>query len=431
MWNKKYKQEIEILQQNLQNAEDFIDGVWNNSACISFSVDGEIIDANDKFLKVVGYTKENVIGKHHRIFCTPEYADSSEYEAFWKDLAASKLQSGSFSRRDSNGKEIWLQATYFPVCNNGVPYKIIKIAQDITPQIEEQLTQNAILEALDRSMATIEFYPDGTISKVNRNFLNLMGYQADEVIGKHHRMFCGDGFYRDNPNFWQELGRGEFKTGKYERRNRNGDIVWVEATYNPVVDHSNRVIKVVKFASDVTERTEREIAIQQAAEVANSTSEETAQIAVNGAEMLKDTVSISESIAQQIADASMLIDQLNSKSSEISAIVTTISNIAEQTNLLALNAAIEAARAGEHGRGFAVVADEVRNLASNTNASTLVIDEMVRANEGLTQRAMDSMNNVRAQAENGSELVTRAAKVIDEIRRGAENVSQTVASLTK
>lgn len=430
MWNTKYKQQIEILEEKLREANDFVDGVWENNACIAFSTEGEILDANPAFLSVVGYQKEKVVGHHHRMFCSKDYADSREYKEFWKNLASGQLQSGSFARRDSNGKEIWLQATYFPISKGGAPYKIIKIAQDITPEVEQQLTQNAILEALDRAMAMIEFYPDGTICKANQNFLDTMGYKSDEIIGKHHRMFCDDSFYRENPDFWLELGRGEFKTGKYCRRNREGKTIWVEATYNPVLDHQNNVIKVVKFASDVTERTQREMAIQQAAEVANSTSEETAQIAVNGAEMLKDTVSISEAIAQQIVDAGALINQLNSKSSEISAIVTTISSIAEQTNLLALNAAIEAARAGEHGRGFAVVADEVRNLASNTNASTLEIDEMVRANEGLTQRAMDSMNNVRLQAEKGSELVIKAASVIDEIKRGAENVSQTVASLT-
>lgn len=314
---------------------------------------------------------------------------------------------------------------------NAPPYKIVKIVQDITRQEEERLSQKAILSALDRSLAVIEFYPDGTIAKANDNFLRTMQYSMDEIVGKHHRMFCDDQFYRDQPYFWKELARGDFKSGKYQRRNRRGDTVWLEATYNPVFDDDNNVIRVIKFASDITARALADIATQQAAEIANSTSEKTAQIAVNGTALLKESVAISEAIAGQIVDAASLISQLNTKSSEISAIVTTISSIADQTNLLALNAAIEAARAGEHGRGFAVVADEVRNLASRTNTSTVEIDEMVRGNEGLTQQAMDRMKEVGQQARAGSELINRAAGVIEEIRLGAENVSKTVAALAR
>ncbi|WP_421237496.1 methyl-accepting chemotaxis protein [Aeromonas jandaei] len=429
MFNNKLKAELQQCQEQLLEQQGFYDAVHGSVATITFSPDGTVLAANDLFLNVVGFSASEVVGQHHRIFCDKQYAQSSAYQQFWADLKQGRSRTGVFQRFNRRGEPIWLEATYFPVKLRGVVTKVIKIAADITEHHLQLLSQQAVVKALDRSLAVIEFTPTGEVLTANANFLNTMGCTLAQVQGKHHRIFCDDHFYQENPHFWEELGRGQFKSGLFCRFNSHGSKVWLEATYNPILDNNRRVVKVIKFASDITERINKSDAVCEAAMLAHDAARETLSCAERGAGLLASVVDTSSLIASQLTHSIGLINQLNEQSRSIEAIVSTISSIADQTNLLALNAAIEAARAGDQGRGFAVVADEVRQLAARTSLSTDEIAKVVQNNRELTAKVTAEMSDVAGSAELGKQQVGEVNEVMSEIRREANNVSATVSGL--
>lgn len=429
-FGKQLKRELAETQRQLEELVDLVSSIKANVATIRFRTDGTIIDANPLFLGTVGYMASELEGKHHRLLCDANYIRSSEYELFWNTLRSGQKISGTFLRKRKNGTNIWLEATYFPVINRqGKVEQIFKIAAEVTESQNQLRDQLAIQNALNRSMAVIEFTPDGYINTANENFLNVMGYRLADLVGKHHRMLCFDQFYQEQPNFWEQMQRGHYQSGEFRRKNARGESVWLEASYTPVLDVDGRVIKVIKFAADITAKVNRNASVIQAAEMSFSTAEETSQIAQTGAELLSTSVEMSNEITKQINQASEFILQLNEQSRSIETIVSTIRDIADQTNLLALNAAIEAARAGDQGRGFAVVADEVRQLAARTSKSTAEIDQVVHANRNLTSTVTERMEIVKNSAQTSNQQISQVEIVMKEIYRGAVNVSKTVASL--
>ena len=399
-------------------------------ATINFYPDGTIVTASDLFLKTVGYELHEISGHHHSKLCPEHYASSEEYRQFWQKLANGEYVHGTMHRKHKNGSDIWLEASYIPIVENGLVTRVLKIANDVTKQYEQNASTDALVQAINKSNAVIDFSPDGIILNANVNFLKTMGYQSlEDIRGKHHKIFCSDEFYKNNPNFWRELSKGSIKNGLFERRSKNGDIIWIEATYNPVYDIEGNVIKITKVASDVTQRITTQLAVQKAAEIAHVTSLETAEVSGRAHELLKSNHKNSMKIVKDIYTSANLVEQLSDQSLEISKIVTTIGAIASQTNLLALNAAIEAARAGELGRGFAVVADEVRTLASRTTSSTAEIEQMVKKNSILVEEAQGNMQHVTQQASNNAELISEATDIMSKIMSGAERVARTVENL--
>ncbi|BBT67418.1 methyl-accepting chemotaxis protein [Aeromonas caviae] len=430
MFNQKLKAQLQACQTRLDEEQGIIEAIKAGAATVIFSPEGIIQEASTPFLALMGYGAAELIGQPHSQLCPRAWGESGDYRQFWRRLAQGEVQSGTFERVNRQGETRWLEATYFPVKHQGRVTRVLKIASDVTEQHQRLGRLEGLTEALDRSRAMIEFTPSGDILHANANFLSVMGYTLSEIAGRHHRIFCDEAFLREQPRFWEELARGQFKSGLFMRHNSRGQAVWLEATYNPIRDGSGKVVRVVKFASDITARIEQNHATREAARLAHSTAQETLHSAEEGAGLLRAVVQTSSLIASQVDEAIALIGQLNEQSRSIEAIVSTISAIADQTNLLALNAAIEAARAGEQGRGFAVVADEVRQLAARTSLSTDEIARVVQKNRELTARVTDDMAGVAGSAELGKQQIAGVDKLMSEIHQEADRVSQTVSALS-
>jgi methyl-accepting chemotaxis protein len=233
-----------------------LEAIHRIQAIIEFSTDGTILHANPLFLQSTGYALNEVVGRHHRMFCEPGFADSSAYRDFWTRLAAGSIEHGEFNRVGKNGATVWLQASYNPVLDaDGNVVKIVKFATDVTAAKERNTDYESKMRAIDRLQAVIEFKLDGTILHANENFLSTFGYALDDVVGRHHRMFCEPGYARsaDYLALWSELAEGEPRAGVFKRLDRHGREVWIHASYNPIFDSNGRPVKVVKFATDITQ----------------------------------------------------------------------------------------------------------------------------------------------------------------------------------
>ena len=483
-------------------------------AVIEFELDGTILHANDNFLQVVGYTLDEVQGHHHAMFCDPEYVKSPQYREFWARLARGEFDQGEYKRLAKDGHEVWISASYNPIFDaDGKPYKVIKFATDVTATKTRNAEYESKVSAIGKAQAVVEFDVNGRVLDANPNFLDVMGYELADIKGEHHRMFCEADYANslDYKKFWQKLNRGEFDSGRYKRIGNNGKVVWIQATYNPILDLNGKPYKVVKFAIDITDQVKLEASIQDKsqdesrkvkvllesvaraaqgdltctivqegnepidllaggigkmivdlrgvianvvaaaggfADSSHAIAERATGVAVGtqalGATVEQMNASIDgltfsiNSIAENVSSADYLaratqqeaeagaravaksieaMDLINRSSEDIGEIVKVISEIANQTNMLAFNAAIEAARAGEHGLGFSVVADEVRKLAERSSQATKEISKLIN----------ESVKRVTT----GSEISHQASDAFDKIVSGVGKTTLAISDISK
>jgi methyl-accepting chemotaxis protein len=429
MFNKRLKQELAALREELSSLVQVKESLESEMLALTLESDGRIRLVNQNFLGEMFYKSQDLIGRALEDI-VPAHVKTDEFHLRFKNaMTRGEHFAGAVRLLRGNGEEAWLRSIVQPVrASDGRIRHISFYASDLTRTIEASREHENLIGALVRSTAVIEFDLNGNVLTANDRFLNGMGYSLAQIKGKHHRTFCAPEEYNSGEyqNFWRRLNNGEFVAGRFKRIDSHGRDVWLEASYNPVVDANDKLYKVVKFATVITDQVNREQAVADAASIAYSTSQQTDSTAQRGTTVVTEAVNVMRDLSRHMQAAGEGIEALNEQSQVIGTIVKTISGIAEQTNLLALNAAIEAARAGEQGRGFAVVADEVRQLASRTSQATEEIVTVVRQNQEMARNAVALMTDGKLQAEQGLALAAEAGTVIVEIQDGAQKVVDAV-----
>jgi methyl-accepting chemotaxis protein len=419
---KVVKFATDITNRKTKSLEDAgqIAAISRAQAVISFNLDGTILTANENFLKVMGYSLEEIQGKSHSMFVEPALRDSAEYRDFWANLNRGQYQAAEYKRIGKGGKEIWILASYNPILDEkGKPFRVVKFATDVTAQKLKTADLAGQIAAIEKSQAVIEFNMDGTVIGANENFLKAVGYSLGEIVGKHHRMFVDPSESEGAPyrDFWASLNRGEYQAAEYKRIGKSGREIWIQASYNPILDLNGKPFKVVKYATDTT--------AQVLVRIGNERVRSMMESVASGAEELNSSVrEISAAMTKSRETATMAVDRveaadtqaqrLNDAAQSMSGIVELIGNITGQINLLALNATIESARAGEAGRGFAVVASEVKNLASQAKQATDKIGQEIDSLNNISGDVVGALESIKQAIQNVSEYVTSTAAAVEE-----------------
>jgi methyl-accepting chemotaxis protein len=404
---KVIKFATDITVQKLQSA-DFqgqIEAIGKSQAVIEFTPDGNILQANDNFLGALGYTQDEVQGRHHSMFVESSYKNSAAYTQFWQELKKGHYASGEFKRIAKDGSEVWIQASYNPILDlSGHCFKVVKYATNITEQKIKNADFQGQIEAIGKSQAVIEFTPEGNIIQANDNFLNALGYSMDELKGQHHSLFVEHSYQNsaEYKQFWKNLAAGQFDAGEYKRIGKGGNEVWIQASYNPIMDADGRPFKVVKYATNITGR---KFAISQISE---------------------SLLSLSQ------GDLSNTIDTPLEGEFDVlkEAMNTTIKHFSDMVSQIRTSADFVSSSANEIQTGTTDLSRRTESQASSleeTSASVEQLTHTVNQNAESSNSVVSLSAEASKKATEGGEVVNKAIKAMKEIGDASNKISDIIS----
>ena len=402
---KVVKYATDITAQVVKNADmtGQLDAINKAQAVIEFTLDGKIILANENFLHTLGYVASEIVGQHHSMFVEPSYRQSTDYRLFWDKLGRGEFDAGQYKRIGKGGKEVWIQASYNPIFDpNGKPFKVVKYATDITAQTLKNADMTGQLDAINKAQAVIEFSLDGKILTANENFLNTLGFVAAEITGQHHSMFV-EPSYRQSTEyrlFWDKLGRGEFDAGQYKRIGKGGREVWIQASYNPILDPNGKPFKVVKYATDITAQV-------KASEVLQAAVAQTQDVVTSAkANDLRHRIPLegkTGEIAQLCEGVNGLLDTMSSMIGEISETSQTLTTAARE------------------------IATGNTDLSQRTEEQAASLEETAASMEELTATVRQNAENAQQAnklASSASDVAVKGGSVVAEVVQTMDGITQ-------
>ncbi|QDK38672.1 PAS domain-containing protein [Bdellovibrio sp. NC01] len=419
----KFATDITAAKTKNAEIEAKLAAISRAQAVIEFNLDGSIITANDNFTNTVGYALNEIQGQHHSMFCDPAFVRSQDYKDFWAKLGRGEFVAAEFKRFGKGGKEIWINASYNPIFDaNGKPFKVVKFATDVTAAKMRNIEFEGKMEAISKAQAVIEFNLDGTIISANENFLKTLGYSMAEIQGKHHRMFCEGDYSRsaDYENFWKKLNKGEFDSGRYLRVGAGGKQIWIQATYNPIMDMDGRPYKVVKFASDITEQVKLEQAVKLKAEEDQRKVDEllvTVSKASQGDLTAPITVSGVDALGQLASGIDKMIQDLRAVIGKV---------------------VISANGFGDSSKSISIQSDSVASGAQSLGATVeemnASIEEFTASIDSIadnTKKANELAKVTQKEAEIGSQAIAKSIEAMELINKSSEDISEIIKVISE